>query len=157
MNALLPNTSKLPQSMEGVNGLNLYGKSTPSSILVKNKYLKIMQTRATLALKLPCIWTIYKLKNTDLLFCSLSFFFFSPLKCLCPFTISPISIQPPRQGSHHILQTWPGQLKLCWKRFHTNGKTKVKIKTEKIHKQKTEENKIVQGRYYNTSQKDVFV
>lgn len=37
------------------------------------------------------------------------------------------------------------------------GKQKVKIKTEKIHKQKTEEKKIVQGRCYNTSQKDVFV
>lgn len=36
------------------------------------------------------------------------------------------------------------------------GKQKSKIKTDKIHKQKTEENKIVQGRYYNKSQKDVF-
>lgn len=49
-NALLPKTSELPHTMEGEKRLNLDGKVQPSSILVKNKYFKIMQTRATLAL-----------------------------------------------------------------------------------------------------------
>lgn len=78
-----------------------------------------MQTRATLALELPCIWTIYKLKNTDSLFCSFYvffFFLFSPLKCLCPFAISLSTFSHSDKDLYHILQTlqtWPGQLKLC--------------------------------------------
>lgn len=84
-------------SLWRVDRLNLHGKST-----VKNKYLKIMQTRATPALELPCIWTIYKLKNTDSLFCSFYVFFssfFSPPEMSLPLCNQPINIQPLRQGS----------------------------------------------------------
>lgn len=98
-------------SLWRVDRLNLHGKST-----VKNKYLKIMQTRATPALELPCIWTIYKLKNTDSLFCSFYVFFlpfFPPLKCICPFAISLSTFSHSDKDLYHILQTWPGQLKLC--------------------------------------------
>lgn len=73
VNALLPQTSTLAHDGR-INGLNLHGKGTP--FFKTGKYFKIMQTRATLALLLPCIWTIYKLKNTDFLFLFLWCFFF---------------------------------------------------------------------------------
>ena len=123
------------QFMKGQIRLNLDGKSRPFPIFVKNKYFKIMQRRATLALELPCIWTIYKLKNADLSFVLPSYPPPSPEMSL-PHCNQHINIQPSRVGSRHILQTWPGQLKLCWKHFQTNGKRKVKIKIEKFHNQK---------------------
>lgn len=140
VNALLPKTSKPQRTMEGVNRLNLHGKSTPFSILVKNKYFKISKLCKHVPLLLfnfhaYGLFTNWKIQTCY--FVLLMFFFFSPPEMSLPLCNQPINIQPPRQGSHHILQTWPGQLKLCWKHIHTNGKTKVKIKTEKIHKQKT--------------------
>jgi len=138
-NALLPKTSTLPHSMEGANRPNLHGKSTPFLIFVKNKYFKISK----LCKHVPLLFfnfhayglfTNWKIQTY---YFDLLFFLLFPPEMSLPLCNQPINIQPPRQGSHHILQTWPGQLKLCWKHFHTNGKTKVKIKTEKIHKQKT--------------------
>lgn len=77
----------------GINGLNLHGKGTP--FFKTGKYFKIMQTRATLALLLPCIWTIYKLKNTDFLFLFLWCFFFSL------FPPPPRNIFAPLQSFQH--------------------------------------------------------
>lgn len=93
----------------GINGLNLHGKGTPFSKTAK--YFKIMQTRATLALLLPCIWTIYKLKNTDFLFLFLWCFFFFLVSPPSPKYLRPLAIS--LSTFSHILQTRPGQLKLC--------------------------------------------
>lgn len=58
---------------------------------------KLCKQRATLALLLPCIWTIYKLKNTDFLFCSCGAPPNpppNPPKCLCPPCNQPFNILP---------------------------------------------------------------
>lgn len=59
---------------------------------------KLCKQRATLALLLPCIWTIYKLKNTDFLFCSCGAppptRLRTPPKCLCPPCNQPFDILP---------------------------------------------------------------
>lgn len=68
----------------------------PSSILVKNKYFKIMQTRATLAL-LSSMHMDYLQIEKYRLFCSYGIFFSSSPpspKCLCP--NQPFNIQPPK-------------------------------------------------------------
>lgn len=83
----------------------------------------------------------------------LAFFFVHFLRCFSsPFPLpkmyfacsrQPIKMNQPRQESHHIKQTWPGQLKLC---FHTNNNkknygTKSKNQNTKDSQAKTKQNK----------------
>lgn len=139
-------------SLWRVDRLNLHGKST-----VKNKYLKIMQTRATPALELPCIWTIYKLKNTDSLFCSFYVFFssfFSPPEMSLPLCNQPINIQPLRQGSLPHIADMARTIKAVLKTFShwwenkSQNQNRVKdsqAKKNNKKKKKHEENKFRGG------------
>ena len=96
-----------------------------------------MQTRATLALLLPCIWTIYKLKNTDFLFCSCGVIppptppaqnVFAPLRSAFQHSATQTRISP------HIANM-ARTIKAVLKTFsHELENKSQKSKTEKIHK-----------------------
>lgn len=81
--------------MEQVNKQPTWQTHTPFfQRLVKNKYFKIMQTRATLDLLTSMHMDYLQIEKYRLAVLFFFFFFyvfllFPPLKCLCPFTISP--------------------------------------------------------------------
>lgn len=106
---------------------------------------KLCKQRATLALLLPCIWTIYKLKNTDFLFCSCGApppptRLWTPPKCLCPPCNQPFDILP------HIANK-ARTIKAVSKNIFTQmGKQKSTLKQtnkqkKKIHKPKNKQTK----------------
>lgn len=135
----------ITHTMEGVNRPNLRGGGAPSSITVKNKS-KLCKHVPLLLFRFHAygLFTNWKIQTILFLWCFFFFFILppspSPTKCLCPQSAIQHSAT---RGSPYILQMWPGQLKLRWKHFHTNGKPKMKkkMKKEKFHKQK-QENKI---------------